>query len=265
MASWKFDRAYFFNKVRNSVFAGRLTASQVRGMDAILDALEEFNVTNPLWVGAVFATARVEVGAGMVPVREGFAKTDGAARAAVAKLYREGKISRNYALPNAETGESYYGRGYPQTTHYENYLKTGQALGQGDLFVRHPDLLLEPKWAARGMVVMMLKGGYRTGRSLSAMLGSFPHVPTYAEVFAARDIINGDKNYTRDGRKIGDWFADYAFKFADAVKIVREAGEPVPVPEVKPDVPAVPVDKPATTAYLTFWERVKAFFAFLFS
>lgn len=255
MTKWHFDRKFFFDTIRGSVFGGRLTSTQIVGMEAILDALEEYGVSNPYHVGAVFATARTEVGAGMVPVREGFAKTDAGARAAVANLYKAGIISRNYALPNPDTGESYYGRGYPQTTHYENYLKTGQALGQGDLFVRNPDLLLQPKWAARGMVVMMQKGGYRTGRSLTTMLGTFPSVPSRTEVFDSRDIINGDKNKVRDGRKIGDQYADWVFAFAKAVRIGYDA--PV-FEDVKPEPAPAPVDKPAAKDYLTLWDRFVA-------
>ncbi len=253
----KIDRDFFFDKVRVTVFGGKLTKTQVDGMSAILDAVEKFGVTNPWHFGAILATARIEVGANMQPVREGFAKTDAGARAAVAKLYKAGKISRNYALPHSVTGESYYGRGYPQTTHYENYLKTGTALNEGDLFVKNPDLLLLPKWAAQGMVAMMRTGGY-TGKSLSSMLGT-TGTPSWKQLYDARAIINGDKNYVRDGKKIGDQFASFATDFALAFKVLPEA----PASEiVKPEPTPTPVDKPTPVAYVkkNWWTRLVEWF-----
>lgn len=254
----KVDRKFFFDKWRAAF--GALNSTQVAGLDAILDAVDEFKVFNPYHFGAVIATVRIEVGSQMYPVREGFAKTDAGARAAVKKLYQAGVISRNYALSDAETGQSYYGRGFPQTTHKENYLKTGTALGVGDMFVKNPDLLLLPKWAARGMVVMMQKGLYRPGNSLVSRLGTFPHVPSRLEIFMSREIINGDKNKYRDGRKIGDTYADYVVKFANMLKTVEigvattgNGTEIIPAEEL--DV-TFTVDKPTPAPQLSRWERL---------
>src|SRR5688572_27279490 len=223
MSKWKFDREFFYDKVRGAVFGGTLTESQVRNMDQILDALEEADVHNPWHVGAVMGTARIEVGSAMKPVREGFASSNSGAIAAVNQLYREGRIKKNYAKPDPETGLSYYGRGYPQTTWKENYLKSGQILGVGDMFVKDPDLLLQPIWAARAMVAMMKAGEYRKGKSLGSMLPAGE--PTEAQIVNSRDIINGDKDKRRGKSRqtIGQEYAGFVKKFAAAVKIDFEA------------------------------------------
>lgn len=250
----KVDRKFFFDQWRKAY--GALNSTQVAGLDAILDAVDEFKVFNPYHFGAVMATVMIEVGKKMYPVREGFATTDAGARAAVKKLYNAGKISKNYALPDPETGHSYYGRGYPQTTHKENYQKTGEVLGVGGMFVYNPDLLLQPKWAARGMIVMMQKGLYRAGNSLANRLGTFPHVPSRLEIFNSREIINGDKNKVRDGRKIGDTYADFVVKFANFLRVVEFDIAPIVIPAPEPEPVKPVVDKPAPAPQLSRWERL---------
>lgn len=258
------DRKYFFDRVRKSIFGGQLSETQVANMDAILDAIEAVGISNRFWIGAILGTARWEVGAKMAPVREGFATTDRGARNAVAQLYREGKIKKNYAVPDAVTGKSYYGRGYPQTTHKENYLKSGEALGLGDLFVKNPDLLLEPSYAALAMVRMMETGGYRAGKSLPSMLGQ--PVPTFEQMIDSRDIINGDKTKkvspkSKNSRTIGQVYADYAMKFADAVRL-NELPEPeVASVEVKPEPEMPALETPAQPAYIPLWKRFLDFFS----
>lgn len=66
------------------------------------------------------ATARREVGAGMVPVREGFKKTDAEACAYVLRHY-----PTKYGRPAGRWGHVYYGRGYVQLTWLKNYEREG--------------------------------------------------------------------------------------------------------------------------------------------
>lgn len=61
-----------------------------------------------------------------------------------------------YAGVDSTTGHRYYGRGYVQVTHKENYQKIGKAIGI-DL-VNNPDLLLDPEIAAEAAVVGMRDG-----------------------------------------------------------------------------------------------------------
>lgn len=200
------DRQKFFAKVRKSLFGGSLTQTQVSGLNAILDAGEGAGLSMPE-LAYVLATPTWEVGKRLAPVREGFAATDSAARAAVAKLYAKGRISRNYALPAGPYGLSYYGRGYDQLTHLENYQKASEVVGI-DL-VANPDRMLEPEVAAKEMVDGMISGRYRGYKLADYRLPE--------QFYKARDIINGDKAHRSGKRKIGDIVAGYAKAYLDAL------------------------------------------------
>lgn len=267
----EFDRKYFFDKVRKTPFGGTLTQLQVDHMQIVMDELEKDQevMRHPWWIASVFATILLEVGTRMQPVREGFAATNQGAINAVTDLYRRGKISVNYALPDPVTGLSYYGRGFVQTTHKANYLKSGTILGLGDLFVRQPDLLLRADYSARTMIAMMKAGGYRAGKSFMSTLGT--GTPTRTQLFNAREMINGDKNYKRGAHKVGDIFADYVAQFRAAIRIEEfvESPEPVveppvPAPELEPapDFNYNPPEAPATQP--SFWASIIAFFRSLF-
>lgn len=243
------DRDFFFDRVRQSLFGGSLSAAQVANMESIIRGFEEEGIEEGVWIAAGLATARIEVGMKMAPVREGFTATDAAARAAVAKLYAKGVITTNYALPHPKTGKSYYGRGYPQLTWYDNYLKAGKALGL-DL-IHNPDLMLDAKIAARVMAWGMKGGHFRKGHSLPAY---FPkgQTPSVSQMFASREIINGDKDKMRGKVKIGTEYAGIMQKFMLAIKMVED-GDVVTIP-----APA-PVDKPTTPVHTPWYKRLWTF------
>lgn len=117
------------------------------------------------------------------PVREGFARTNAGAIAAVARLRMEGKISENYALPQ-ENGKSYYGRGWVQITWPQNYRRMGARLNLP--LYDNPDLLLDPKVAAKALVVGSVEGLY-TGKKLS----DFDNIDGSFQAYNARRVING--------------------------------------------------------------------------
>ncbi len=196
----------FFDAIRDSFPRGRLSAAQVEGMETILSTA--INMPLP-HIAYILATAYHETGALMQPVREGFCKTDRGSRRAVTALYNKGVIRWDYGLPHEVTGLSYYGRGYVQLTHYENYEKTGKALGF-DL-VNNPDLMLDPAISAKAMVWGMVTGAYR-GKSLDML----PETPTDAQWRSARGIINGDVG--RNGSKVGR----YAKHFLSALEKANE-------------------------------------------
>ncbi len=104
----------------------------------------------------ILATAYWESALTFLPVREGLAKSDAEAREYVQKLFEEGKIRTNYALP-AANGQSFYGRGYVQLTWERNYRRIGDHLiGDEEIFYNDPDQVLRTDLAAiilvRGMV-----------------------------------------------------------------------------------------------------------------
>ena len=43
------DRAAFFAAVRSSLFGGKLSAEQVKGMEAVIDAFERQGLTDKRW------------------------------------------------------------------------------------------------------------------------------------------------------------------------------------------------------------------------
>lgn len=233
----KINRKAFFAAIKGPLFGGRFTEEQVRGLDALIDAVDEAHVSNG-WAANIFAQVYHETGRRMGPVREGFAKSDRGARQAVAKLYAAGKISRNYALPHAN-GNSYYGRGPIQITHGDNYKKLSPYVGV-DLYA-DPDKALDPKIGAKIAVAGMVNGLF-TGKGLAGYSGH--------DYFNMRDIVNGDKNKRdKSGEKIGNKIVRYSEEFAEALTYekVDEPAKPAPVDKE---------DKPAHTP-LTLWDRIK--------
>lgn len=142
------DRVKFFAYLRSGkapMFGKSLSAGQVRGMEGILDGFAKTGDGRDKTLAYGLATARREVGAGMVPVREGFKETDAAARAYVLKHY-----PTKYGKPAGPWGHVYYGRGLVQLTWLENYEKEGIAA--------NPDRALDPVFAAELMFKGLLDG-----------------------------------------------------------------------------------------------------------
>ena len=150
------DRAKFFEGVKSGPFHGPLKASQVKGMSAILDGWESSGLTDLRWLAYMFATVLAECGANMLPVREGFKKTDAEARAYVK--------SRGYKYAKVVNGQVYYGRGLVQLTWEANYKKMGDSLGIN--LVDNPDLALDPATAAKILFKGMTDGTF-TGKKLA--------------------------------------------------------------------------------------------------
>lgn len=155
------DRAKFFSYLRSAkapMFGTSLSRSQVGGIEGILDAFAVTGDGRDKTLAYGLATARREVGAGMVPVREGFKKTDAEARAYVLKHY-----ASKYGRPAGPWGHVYYGRGIVQLTWLSNYEREGIAAD--------PDKALEPKFAAELMFKGLLDGRWnRLGKGLAHYL-----------------------------------------------------------------------------------------------
>lgn len=180
----------FFDAVR-PMFGGKLTAAQVKGMEAKLHAFKEagFPVS---WAAYAMATSYHETAKKMVPVKEGLNLSD---------AWRK-KNLRYYP---------WYGRGDVQLTWEANYKRADKELGLGGKLVNNLDLALNPDISARIMVSGMKEGwfsGDKTGRHTLAR-----HLPdekgTLAQFKQSRRIINlMDK---------ADLIAGYAVKFQDAL------------------------------------------------
>jgi hypothetical protein len=156
------DRVIFYNALRVSkLFNGKLSSGQVKGMEGIFDAFETAGDGREKTLAYCLATARHEVGAGMVPVREGFKATHAAAAAYVK---RQGYA---YAVPVG--GQVYYGRGYVQLTWQKNYAACSADAGV-DL-VANPDAALDPVIGARLLCLGIIDGRWNArGRGIAHYL-----------------------------------------------------------------------------------------------
>jgi hypothetical protein len=184
------DLKQFFAAVRTSLFAGRISQSQVSGMEAKIRAFQEAQY--PLsWAAYALATSYHETAQRMQPVREGLGVSD---------AWRQRNL-RYYP---------YYGRGDVQLTWKANYEKADQELDLGGALINNLDLALDPDVSAKIMVRGM-KEGWFTGKKLADYLPDKEGKP--AQFKQARRIINlMDK---------ADLIAGYAVKFQTALK---EAG-----------------------------------------
>lgn len=77
----------------------------------------------------------------------------------------KGKVNehKDYWKPNKITGKEYYGRGWVQLTHYENYKKVSEAFNID--FLNNPEWVLKPEYAYKILRSSILNGWLETYRS----------------------------------------------------------------------------------------------------
>lgn len=222
-------RATFFARWRQ--YFGQLKQGQVDSLSLFLDHWEGLGLSDLRWLAYVLGTAHAEVGIGLQPVREGYAAGDAEARLYVARLLRLGRIRTNYALPDPATGKSYYGRGFVQLTHKENYQKLGQRLGL-DLAAT-PDLALAPSVAVR-VIFAGMTGGLFTGHRLADYF-----TPTRSDWTGARAIVNGQDRAAQ--------VADLARGYFDMLT----GADVTAAPRLPPDLPDVQSSTPQENSPMT--------------
>jgi putative chitinase len=215
-----FDRKIFFDAVRTSLFGGALTQQQVDGLNFKLLVWEMYPFSEDLrHLAYCLATSKHETASTCWPIEE----------------YGKGK-GKAYGQPHPKTGKVYFGRGDVQTTWYENYLKSTQALGlSGDEdLTLYPEKMLDPKISAAVMYRGMWEGWFRGDKDGRQTLLRYFDADT-DDAFEAREIINGDKNLVpkwSGGVKIGTLIADYHTDFLAA--LVASWQEPVVPDPVQP-------------------------------
>ena len=191
-----FDGA-FLDHVTQSLHALK-GDQQKAGMKAIIETFELHHPDGDRrWLAYMLATAFHETAATMQPVREAFWLSEN---------WRKSHLSYY----------PYYGRGYVQVTHKENYEKAGEEI-QVDL-VRKPDLALDPQNAARIMLVGMTDGWFRgdnQGRHTLARYFS----RTVDDPVGARKIVNGREVKKIAGIKttVGDIISRYYVEFLEGL------------------------------------------------
>lgn len=162
----------FFAHVRAGLFRGKLSQSQVDGLNAIEAAWDELGDDNPRKLAYVLATGFHETARTMQPITEFGGKN-------YFKRY-DGRKD----LGNTQPGDGYRfrGRGYVQLTGRTNYADWTKRLGV-DL-IGNPDLALNPTVAGKIAVTGMMLGAF-TGTKLADYIGA------KADYSGARRIING--------------------------------------------------------------------------
>lgn len=213
------DRKKFFDGIRSNPFPGSLSPEAVWSVTAILNEWDSRpGFTDLRWLAYMLATVLGECGQNMMPVREGFKKTDAEARVYVAR--------QGYRYAAVVNGHVYYGRGLVQLTWHENYKNMGTILGI-DL-AGNPDKALEPKTAAAIMFE-----GMRRGTFTKKKLADYFNAAT-TDWHNARRIINALDRAAE--------IAGYARAFYAAI-VAAEDGVKPPLP---PTLPPLPPVKPPT-------------------
>ncbi|MCK4835670.1 MAG: hypothetical protein KAT17_03500 [Candidatus Aminicenantes bacterium] len=185
------NRRFFFNYLRNHLFGGRLSQSEVDGMEFFLDYWEDNKDTlvDYRWLSYILGTVYHETGKTFQPLRE----------------WGKGR-GRPYGEPDPETGQIYYGRGYIQLTWKENYEKYKKIL-KVDL-VKDPDLALKPELSTKITFHGMINGTF-TGKKLRDFFNKEEE-----DWYNARKIVN-PKDF-----KTFQSIEDYSLTFYAAIGLI---------------------------------------------
>lgn len=193
----------------------------------------------------VLATAHHETAGTMKPVRETLANSDAKAKELLTKAWKAGKmkwVTRDY------WSGGFFGRGYVQLTHEENYRKAGQKLGI-DL-VGNPSRALDPAIAAE-ILVLGMRDGWFTGKKLADYI-----TLTRSDYTWARRIVNGTDR--------ADLIAGYAKTF-NALLLAEGYGVEQKAPSSIPKAPSSSqTAAPAPSSPRGFWAVILAIITKLF-
>lgn len=219
------DRRVFFDAARRSIFRGRLSQTQVDGMNALLDVWQRHyrDTISVPQLAYCLATSYHETAHTMRAVRETLASSDAQAIARLDAAWRAGRL-KQVSRPYWRDG--FFGRGHVQLTHRDNYARLGTAIGV-DL-AGNPGLALDPEVSARVLFTGM-RDGLFTGKGLAKYINA-----ARTDFRGARRIVNG---MDRAGL-----IAGYADAFLEALQAAK-AGRPVParpMPAPQPETPDAP-------------------------
>ncbi|MBY5898031.1 hypothetical protein HFN45_32525 [Rhizobium leguminosarum] len=198
---------------------------QLAGMKAIIEGFEaQLPGQDIRWLAYMLATAFHETAATMEPVREAFW---------LSETWRKTHLSYY----------PYYGRGYVQLTHKENYKKAGDDVG-ADL-VKTPDLAMRPDYAARVMCIGMKEGWFRGDSHGRHTLGRY-FSEDVDDLVGARNIINGRETKIVAGKEttvaaiIAGYYAIFISGFPAAAVAPLDAIETAPAFTTRPTLESTP-------------------------
>lgn len=159
------NRKRFFDGIRRSPFPGKISQTQVNGINVILDAWEATGLKDLRWLAYILATPAIETGMRYAPIIEA------GGEAYFRRLYdvQGQNPSRARSMGNTQPGDGarYRGRGFVQITWKNNYARYKPAVLAkfGVDILANPDKAMIPEVAAFIMVDGMTKGAF-TGKKL---------------------------------------------------------------------------------------------------
>jgi hypothetical protein len=218
------NRKVFFDGIRAPLFAGSMTASQVAGIEAVLDEWDRRKLTIVEYLAYMFATIYHETARTMQPIRElggpaYFAKYDG-------------RRDLGNTLPG--DGNRFHGRGFLQLTGRRNYALASRKLNTD--FLANPDAVMQLNYAVPILFDGMLDGWF-TGKELADYRTDKGY-----DYVRARAIING-----KDKAAL---IASYAVGFERAIEEAMKAADYVPAPAPAPVQPVSSIpDSPPVVPY----------------
>ncbi|WP_304334843.1 hypothetical protein [Conchiformibius steedae] len=206
------DKRAFFDAVRGSLFNGKLSQSQVDGLETLLIAVSPFSLPQQAYI---LATAYHETAHTMQPIAEygrgRFRPYGSWSTNSKGQLYGWRDSSRNSVYLRAEYPHLYFGRGYVQLTWLSNYLRAGKELGamlnDAEQLAREPDLALRPDISA-AILCLGMQQGWFTGKKLDDYINA-----RQTDYVGARRIVNGTDK--------AQLIAGYARQFQTALEKIK--------------------------------------------
>lgn len=196
----KINRPFFYQQVKASLFDGRMTQSQVNGLEDMLNYWEKISgKKDDRWLAYAMATSHHETNRKMQPILE-YGGNE----------YKRKKYditgdnptrAKQYGNTTPGDGVKYAGAGDVQLTWKSNYAKAGAAL-KLDL-VNKPELVLQSP-VSKAIMFRGMTEGWFTGKKFVDYFNG-----PKADWKGARRIINGTDK--------ADLIASYALKYYAAI------------------------------------------------
>jgi len=189
-----------FLALYRTAFGTSPTQQQRTGLTTLLQKIaQDSDITDLRWASYMLATVKLETAHTFTPIAE-FGCNDANNPVCTPVTLKNGQVvSRAYGnhvpcpnlslkppllCPNGKKTHTYYGRGYVQITHKDNYKSLGKQIGLGDQLVHAPERALDPDVAYSIMSVGMRQGLF-TGDKLSDYINNVK-----CDYSSARKIIN---------------------------------------------------------------------------
>lgn len=216
----------FFDAVRDPLFQGRLTQSQVDGMKMTIAEWFKSSHQDERWLSYMLATAWLETDRTMQAI------TEYGDRAYFVRMYDKSgnrpDVAKRLGNVHVGDGAKFHGRGKPMLTGRANYAKADRYVGKalGISFESTPSLVLKGNHSDLIMISGMVSGWY-TGKKLSDYFHDDLEDP-----INARRIVNGlDK-----AEEIADAYEAFQTAVSAGYDAHKRVGRPAPTEAGLPEV-----------------------------